>query len=218
MGDAVIRSGMAQVAARLAGARRAGGSLVGWKVGWNDLEFRRKMGVPTGVVGVLLDRSTKGSGTLSLSGTTMPGVEFEVAIRLGERSVRGWTVDAAAPSIELLDVTDTDPARAIGANTWHRAAVIGSPMPWDGPVVQAVTLRATVNGDVLAPVVPPSELLDIDAIVEFVASGASALGEPLAEGQWILCGNLAGRVQWVRPGDQVTASFDGLGDVAAAMT
>lgn len=218
VGDPIIRAGVTLLAERVSEARKGGEGIVGWKVGWNDIAFRQKMGVSSGVVGVLFEQTTTDHGHLSLDGATRPGVEFEVAFRLGPRSAGGWTIEAVAPAIELIDVNELDPARAIGGNIWHRAAIIGDcvqPVPRSG---EALTLHRTHNDGPLPAVVPAEPLLDVAAIVRFVETGADAIGEVLEEGQWVLGGNLAGRVLWVEPGDRLTATFDKLGDVAVALS
>jgi len=161
-----------------------GANVVGWKVAWNHPSAQAAMGVDGPGVGFVFDTTLLPVGKpVSLDGTTFPGVETEVALRIGPDG----GIDAVAPAAEVIDVSTPadDAAAALGANAWHWAAVVGD---WQRPP------------DGLG-------LLDVDWLAATVAS----FGERLAPGHVVLSGSLAPMPQWVKPGDRVDIVVPGLG-------
>ena len=176
---------------------------VGWKVGWNHESSRRRLGVDKPAVGVLSAATTFTEGTpVTLAGTTNPGAEFELALRVGVDG-RVATVGLA---VELLDITPPYEAEAaLAANLWHRAAVLGAvEVPYTLGLLDGVVVRATG--------IDPTNLIealgDPDEIVARVARDTDGA---LLPGQVVLSGSVTPMPVWVKPGDRLHAEADRLG-------
>lgn len=194
---------------------------MGWKVGWNDVAVRHRLGVDAGVVGYLLDDTVALDGRVSTAGTERLLLEVELALEVGAPAPSTGTHPIArmAPALEVLDITTTDVEHAIAANVWHHAVIFGEPCLLDVHVAAELAVVITLNGSEPRSLAPPtSTQLDLDAILRFVASGVDALGESLQPGDWIIAGNLDPSPMRVSNGDCIDADFGTLGHLTLQLT
>ncbi|HYD08742.1 MAG TPA: hypothetical protein VEA78_01460 [Acidimicrobiales bacterium] len=208
--DDRLAAGFAGMALRRAKALEGGARHVGWKVGINDVGFRERLGIGSGVAGWLTDRTQHDEGDVPVDGGSAIGVEIEVAFRMGD----GDTVDAIAPAIEVVDVVGGDIVSALARDVWHHAFVVGPWTPWRDTLVDELRVTATHDGEPFE--VPPpgiDKLADVDGMLRFAAQGASALGGELRAGDVILSGNLIPSLLFASSGSTVAATIEPLGAV-----
>jgi 2-keto-4-pentenoate hydratase len=209
--DSRVRSGLERMMEARSRALAAGERPVGWKIGWNAPVVRERLGVGSSVIGFMLESGVRAaSEPVSLSGTTTPGAEVELAIRVGTDS----SISSVGPGIELVDVHGRfdDVEAALAANIWHRGAVVGELVDWEASILDEIEVRVEHNGEPFAePARPRDAIEDAEALVHFVAETAGSLGAPLSDGDLILTGLLVPSPVWTKPGDRVSADYGRLG-------
>jgi 2-oxo-3-hexenedioate decarboxylase len=214
LADDRLAAGFAGMALRRAKALEAGAEHVGWKVGINDIGFRERLGIGSGVAGWLTDRTRHDDGHVPVDGASAIGVEIEVAFVMGD----GGTVAALAPAIEVVDIVGGDIESAMARDVWHHAFVLGPSTPWRDGLVGELVVTADHDGesfDVPAPV--EDKLADVDGMLRFAAEGARALGGSLEAGDVILSGNLIPSLRFAKAGSTVTARIEPLGEVVVEL-
>ncbi len=207
------------------------GQRTGWKIGCTNPRMQRYLGIghPAGG-GVLSDAVRFGAGRFRHDDLVRPGVEIEIAVRLGatlraaDGPYRGTemakAVEAVLPAMEIVDDRYADRTRLdtptlIADDFFGAGAVLGTAVPLasdldlaglQGEVRINGTLRSTGRGsDILGH---PLEAL------AWLASHPSACGGVLRAGDFVLLGSVTA-VQWVEPGARIDGNFDGLGAVHA---
>jgi 2-keto-4-pentenoate hydratase len=207
-GDRVARGLEAQFAA-LAAKRAAGAELIGWKIGLNAAPVQRHLGLSSPVIGHLTSTSLVAAGsTHELAGATRPGVEPEVAIRVGP----GGSVASLGPAIELVDldpaITELEPILA--GNVFHRGVVLGPEATGDLGELVATVKR---NGAVEQQTAFAETGEDPEAVVAIVSERLELVGEELRDGQVIIGGSLTPIVS-VKAGDLVEVELGALGSLS----
>lgn len=161
------------------------GARAGYKIGCTSTVMQNYIGVPHPCAGRLYQASVVRSGTsLSLSEFRHPGIELEIAVRLGrdlpplEGPYPSDTVEDAVEScmgsIEIVDDRYED-WRGIGTPTlvaddfFSAGCVLGDPVPFKQPPSLA----------------EESCLLLRDGVPQGTGSGRDILGDPLAALQWL---------------------------------
>lgn len=210
VGDERIVAGIHRLRARRDVELDGGAAHVGWKVGMNDLGIREMLGIGSGVVGYLTDR-TRSDGEVS-TGVGRLGAEVEVAFVIGGDG----RIAAARPAIEIIDLRELDIVEALALDVWHHAFTLGPSTPWTPDLVGLLAVELRHNGqriDVPAP--RDDKLADVDGMLAFLQSGIDAIGDELRAGDLVLSGSLAPSILWLSPGDEVHAAITPLGDTAA---
>jgi 2-keto-4-pentenoate hydratase len=212
--DDRVRRGVERLADRRGAELAAGVTHLGWKVGWNNLEARRSLGVQSGVVGFLtVDRVCR-DGTVGLAGTKGAALEVELALRVAQVGGR-FGVVAIAPAFEVLDVPSFDVDDGIALNVWHHAVVLGAEQRYEDGMLDELRIAVRSGDDRVRYLDPPSVTLGpLDALLAFVDGGARLLHAHLAEGDVILSGNLTRAPRSVAVDDVVEADFGVLGPLA----
>lgn len=185
-----------------------GEKLVGVKMGLTSKAKQAQVGVDEVIWGRLTDAMRVADGdTISLEGFIHPRIEPEVAFL-----VRGGTIAAIAPALEIIDSRYADfkftLPDVIADNTSAAAFVVGSWMP------------VPSNVDNLGV------LLEVDGAVVQVGSTAAILGDPrrafeqgaimvgeLGDG-WVFLAGAATAAVPLEPGAFVRAAVEGLGTVS----
>src|SRR4051812_1737907 len=134
--DAPVRAGLDRMAARRRSELEAGARHTGWKVGFNDVNARAMLGLRTGVVGYLTDRTASVDGSVAIAGERY-AAEVEVAFRLGAR-IRSNASDEEAfaaiaalhPAVEVVAFAELDVEDMLARDVWHHAYVLGPATPW----------------------------------------------------------------------------------------
>jgi 2-keto-4-pentenoate hydratase len=212
--DDRLAAGFAGMALRRAKALEDGARHVGWKVGINDVGFRDRLGIRSGVAGWLTDR-TRFVRDVPVGDATGIGVEIEIAFVLGDGDS---SVAALAPAIEVVDIVGGDIESALERDVWHHAFVLGGQVPWRDGLIDELRVSAMHDGetfDVPAPGV--DKLADVEGMLRFAADRARALGGALASGDVILSGNLIPGLRFASTGSTVEATIAPIGAVSVRL-
>lgn len=209
LSPAVLR-GLEAQAARLRARLAAGERRAGWKIALNDPRVQRALGISAPVIGYLTSATVvPGGATHSLAGATRPAIEPEVAVHVGE----GGEIAALGVALEVIDVDM--PFEELGAileaNVFHRAAVLGPPVPAVAGL-GGLTARLRHPGgeetiDVAAAALDPAD------VVRLVGGYLEAVGDRLLPGDVIIAGSLVTAVPLTDAG-RVELEIDSLGAVA----
>ncbi|HEU4370776.1 MAG TPA: fumarylacetoacetate hydrolase family protein, partial [Methylomirabilota bacterium] len=194
----------------LAGAGR--GEITGWKIALTSRAMQQMTGVDQPAAGAIFSTLVHRSpARLDLAAYHHLGVEFEVAVRLGDDlPARGgpWTrasvadrVAACLPAFELVEDGDADyrtldAFTLVAQNTWNGGVVLGAPVTaWRGLDLEAAVTRCWVNEQ------PAGQ-----------GKTGDALGHPFEAVAWLANllnrrGRLLGRDMIVMTGSSITTKF-----------
>jgi 2-oxo-3-hexenedioate decarboxylase len=206
-----VQNGLRRMLEARSRAIEAGERPAGWKIGWNATAVRERLGVGSSVIGFLLESGIRSpDDPVPLEGTTKPGAEVELGLRIGD----GGRLAEIGPAIELIDVHGDffDAEAALAANVWNRGAVLGATEEWRPDVLDGVEVRVEHNGEPFAdPARPAGAIGDPEELVGFVAATLASLGEELRPGDLIMSGLLVPGAVWTAPGDRLSADYGPLG-------
>lgn len=208
----------------------AGRRLVGFKAGLTADAVRAAVGAAEPDVGALLDDMVEADGAeIAFDRFIQPAVEIELAFVLGAPLPAGPTtaddvlgaVAYVVPAIEIVDsrIVDWKVALvdAVADNASAAGAVLGTqrsaPGSFDPRLVGGVL---SINGNVAATGCGAAVLGSPVRSAAWLANGVSRLDSPLEPGHVLLTGSFTSFTP-VRPGDVVTAEFDGLGSVSVRL-
>lgn len=179
---------------------RGGHRAVGYKIGLTSLRMQEMCGIPHPIAGVVLDsRVHRAGAAIPLSGFGHLGIEFEIAVRIGETlgpdsavatiADLARAVDAVAPAVELIDDRHADykaldMLTLVADNSWNAGIVIGA-FETSWPDLGAMEGVVEQNG----------QLLDR-------GHGRDVMGHPFEPLLW-LCRHLWQRGESLKAGDVV---------------
>ncbi len=216
---------------------RGQGARVGWKIGCTTSIMQRYLDIdhPCGG-GIMASTLFEEEGRVAADHLRRPGVECEIAVRLGrdltaaeapfDRDAVRPAVDSFSAAIELVDDRYADwralPAATLIADDFFaRGAVVGAARrDWQELDLAGLGGEMWINGesvgqgrgrDILGH---PLEALAWLANHLTVGAGSQAAG--LAAGEVVLLGSLVQTV-WLSPGDRVEVSLEGLGGASVTI-
>ena len=205
------------------------GELAGWKIGATTATMQDYLGVTEPAYGRIMSGTIIESGqTMAAGGFCNPGIECEIAVRLGRESGdTGYTretvsdlIDTVIPSIEIVenrygDFEQRGTPTLIADDFFHKACVLGAPLAdWRSLDLAGLTGRVLIDGNQKAE-----------------GQGSAVMGHPLEAVAWLanLLGDQGGQL---KPGDLIMTGsvtpvmwldsfpcraeivFDGLGSVS----
>ncbi|QCB96282.1 2-keto-4-pentenoate hydratase [Arthrobacter sp. PAMC25564] len=203
--------------------KRAGRTVVGYKVGLTSLAMQKQLGVDQPDFGRLLDDMVLDpSEPISLERFISPKIEPEISFVL-KSDLRGPgltledvrdAVDYAVTSLEIIDSRIADwritLADTIADNASSGALVLGSEHTRiDAQDLAATEVTLSLNGTVLGEGAGAAVLGHPLNGLLWVANTLGALGQTLEAGSVVMAGSVTAAVP-IAPGDTVTASFSGL--------
>lgn len=205
----------------------AGATVHGHKVGLSSKAMQQMMGVDEPDYGHLLSDMVYSEDTpIDTSRFLIPRVEVEVGFVLGDDLPgEGCTVedvlrctDYIAPAIELIDSRIEDwkigLCDTIADNASSCGVILGKervrPADLD---VKAIDAQLQINGEKVAEGRSDAVLGDPTIAVAWLANKVASFGVRLEKGHVVLPGSCT-RAYDVRPGDNVVATFSGLGSVS----
>ena len=153
-----VQNGLRRMLDARSRAIDAGERPAGWKIGWNAPAVRERLGVGSSVIGFLLESGIRPADQpVPLEGTTKPGAEVELGLRIGE----GGTLAAVGPAIELIDVHGDffDVEAALAANVWNRGAVVGDAQDWAPGMLDDIRVMVEHNGERFADPARPKDAI-----------------------------------------------------------
>jgi len=204
----------------------AGASVFGHKVGLSSLAMQQMMGVDEPDYGHLLsDMVYREDSPIPTQAFLLPRVEVEVGFVLGDDLPgEGCTVadvlactDFVAPAIELIDSRIADwkigLMDTISDNASSCGVILGQERVRPADLeVKAIDATLSINGAKVAEGTSGAVLGDPTVAVAWLANKVAGFGVRLRRGHVVLPGSCT-RAYDVRPGDDVVATFVGLGSV-----
>ena len=205
----------------------AGATVYGHKVGRSSLAMQQMMGVDEPDYGHLLsDMVYTEESPIPVGSFLLPRVEVEVGFVLGDDLPgEGCTVedvlrctDFIAPAIELIDSRIADwkigLMDTIADNASSCGVILGKErVKPDELDVKAIDAALSINGTEVATGRSDAVLGDPTIAVAWLATKVAAFGVRLEAGHVVLPGSCT-RAYDVKPGDDVVATFEGLGSVS----
>ncbi len=209
----------------------AGATVYGHKVGLSSRAMQQMMGVDEPDYGHLLsDMVYTEEQPIPTASFLLPRVEVEVGFVLGDDLPgEGCTVEDVlrctefiAPAIELIDSRIEDwkigLCDTISDNASSCGVILGKervrPCELD---VRAIEAQLQINGEKVAEGRSDAVLGDPTIAVAWLAHKVASFGVRLERGHVVLPGSCT-RAYDVRPGDQVVATFSGLGSVSLSFS
>jgi len=206
------------------------GTIAGWKIALTSKAMQQMTGVDQPAAGAIFSTVVLASGArVDLAAYHHLGVEFEVAVRLGDdlpASGGPWTrasvadrVAACLPAFELVEDGDADyktldAFTLVAQNTWNGGVVLGSPVTeWRGVDLGGAVTRCWINDQ------PEGQGRTGDAMghpfeaVAWLANLLNRHGRMLQRGMIVMTGSSI-TTKFPAPGDRVRFAIDGLGEVA----
>jgi 2-keto-4-pentenoate hydratase len=213
-------------------ARR--GEIAGWKIALTSKAMQQMTGVDQPAAGAIFSKLVHSSpARLDVAAYHHLGVEFEVAVRVGDglpASGGPWTrasvanrVAACLPAFELVedgnaDYKSLDAFTLVAQNTWNAGIVIGSPVTaWRGVDLERAVTRCWINDQ------PAGEGKTGDALghpfeaVAWLANLLNRRDRGLERGMIVMTGSSI-TTKFPAPGDRVRFAIEGLGEVALEAT
>ncbi len=238
--DASVRGGPIEDAYRVQDALHrlmaegGRGDIAGWKIALTSKAMQQMTGVDQPAAGAIFSTVVHPSpAPASLAAYHHLGVEFEVAVRVGDdlpASGGPWTRDRVAARVaacmaafELVEDGDADyktldAFTLIAQNTWNGGVVLGAPVTsWRGVDLAAAATRCWINDE------PSGQGKAGDAMghpfeaVAWVANLLNGRGRMLRRDMIVMTGSSI-TTKFPAPGDRVRFAVDGLGEVALDVT
>lgn len=221
-----LRDGFTRMRRTRDQALAGGAQPAGWKVGINDPRVRQRLGITSSVIGYLLaDGLLPADQSVPLRDTLRPGAEVELAFHIqadvpaaADRRTAEAAIGAVSPAIEIIDIDMDrfdDLPEALARNVWHRAAILGPPIPWSERLLDEMTVEVAHNGRTAASGVSPRTTVGSTGdLIRFVAGAVAALGATLRAGEIVLSGMLTPAPVWPAPGDRIDAGYGSLGRIS----
>ncbi len=203
------------------------GGISGHKIGCTTTVMQQYLKIDAPCAGGIFHRSVMlGEGHVEHSTLCRPGVECEIAVRLGadlprragghDHATVADAVSAVMASIELvddrwIDFTSQPMTSLLADDFFNAGCVLGAPVAdWRNLDLAALSGRMLINGKEAGAGVGGDILgLPLNALV-WLADLAADQGRPLKAGEFVTLGSLVQTV-WVDQGDEIIADIDGLG-------
>ena len=210
------------------------GTIAGWKIALTSKAMQQMTGVDQPAAGAIFSRVAHSSpARADLATYHHLGVEFEVAVRLGDdlpASGGPWTrasvagrVAACLPAFELVEDGDADyktldAFTLIAQNTWNGGVVLGAPITeWRGVDLERAVTRCWINDE------PGGQGKTGDAMghpldaVAWLANLLNRRDRTLERGMVVMTGSSI-TTKFPAPGDRVRFVIEGLGEVTLEAT
>jgi 2-keto-4-pentenoate hydratase len=195
------------------------GEQVGWKIGCTTATMQEYLGIREPAAGrIRASTARTGPATVSYAAYRRPGVECELAVRLGsdlvpgdapcDRATARAAIGSVLAAIEIVDDRYDDwatlDAASLTADDFFGAGcVLGrEDVPWGALELADVSASMSINGDEVGSGRGADILGDPLAALVWLVNGP-ACTSGLAAGSIVLLGSVV-QTHWVEPGDVVT--------------
>ena len=206
------------------------GAVCGRKIGCTTPVMQRYLEIAHPCAGALYERRTyRAPATVAHADHWRPGVECEIAVRLGQplpvaeapfdRAAVADAVDACMAAIEIVDdryddFRALDTATLIADDFFSAGAVTGPPVTaWRDLDLAAAAGVMAINGARVGAGTGADVMGHPFEALTWLANHAAASGRPLAAGDVVLTGSVV-ETKWVEPGDRVQVAIEGLGEAS----
>ena len=206
------------------------GAVCGRKIGCTTPVMQRYLEIAHPCAGALYEHRTLGApATVPYADHWRPGVECEIAVRLGQslpagaapfdRAAVADAVEACMAAIEIVD-DRYDDFRALDTPTliaddfFSAGAVLGPPVTaWRGVDLAKAGGAMAINGAQVGAGTGADVMGHPFEALTWLANHAAASGRPLQAGDVVLTGSVV-ETKWVEPGDTVHVEIEGLGEAS----
>ena len=206
------------------------GAVCGRKIGCTTPVMQRYLEIAHPCAGALYERRTLGApATVKYADHWRPGVECEIAVRLGQPlpaaeapfdpAAVADAVEACMAAIEIVD-DRYDDFRALDTPTliaddfFSAGAVLGSPVTaWREVDLAAAGGEMAINGKNVGTGTGADVMGHPFEALTWLANHAARSGRPLAAGDVVLTGSVV-ETKWVESGDRVRVAVEGLGEAS----
>jgi len=206
------------------------GEIAGWKIALTSKAMQQMTGVDQPAAGAIFSTAVLASpARVDLAAYHHLGVEFEVAVRLGDdlpSSGGAWTrasvadrVTACLPAFELVEDGDADyktldAFTLVAQNTWNGGVVLGAPVTsWRGIDLERAVTRAWLNDEAAGQGKTGDALGHPFEAVAWLANLLNRRGRMLGRDMIVMTGSSI-TTKFPAPGDRVRFAIAGLGEVA----
>ncbi|MDC0033396.1 fumarylacetoacetate hydrolase family protein [Alphaproteobacteria bacterium] len=211
------------------------GALAGYKIGATTRGMQKFLGVPGPVYGhILADKMHRTSETFICNPDCKPGVECEIAFRMGEdlplsmspfsRADVARRIDAAMPAVEIVenrygDFSACSIALLTADDFFHKACVMGDAVTsWSDLDLPAVVGRLSIDGVWMETGLGREVFGHPLEVVVWLANKLAQRQIGLKAGQIIMTGSMT-PVHWIDNYPcQVTIDIAGLGTSSVNLT
>src|SRR5262245_10489558 len=211
-------------------AAAGAGAIAGWKIALTTKAMQQMTGVDQPAGGAIFASLVHASrARLEASNYHHLGVEFEIALRLGDAlpaSGGPWTrsrvadrVAACLPAFELVedgnaDYKTLDAFTLVAQNAWNAGVVLGTPVTaWRGLDLETSPTRAWVNGEPRGQGKAGDALGHPLGALAWLANHMTRRGRTLERDMIVMTGSSITTV-FPAPGDRIRFAVDTLGEVS----
>jgi 2-keto-4-pentenoate hydratase len=210
------------------------GEIAGWKIALTSKAMQAMTGVDQPAAGAIFSTVVHASpARVPLAAYHHLGIEFEVAVRLGQdlpAAAGPWTrasvasrVAACMPALELVedghaDYASLDAFTLVAQNTWNGGVVLGPPVTaWRDVDLETAVTRCWIDDQ------PSGQGKTGDALghpleaVAWLATLLNRRGRALAAGMIVMTGSSI-TTKFPAPGNRVRFAIDGLGEARLEVT
>ena len=208
------------------------GAVCGRKIGCTTPVMQRYLRIEHPCAGALYaSRAFRSPATVAHAAHWRPGVECEIAVRLGrplpaaeapfDRADVAAAVESCMAAIEIVDdryddFRALDAASLVADDFFSAGAVLGTPVS-TRPGLDLAALRGTMtinDADVGSGTGADVMGHPFEALA-WLANHAAATGRPLSESEVVLTGSIV-ETRWVKPGDNVRVEIESLGEASVS--
>ncbi len=202
----------------------------GWKVGATAVGMQRYLGIDGPAFGRIARRDMHADGArFARNGLLGPGIECEIAVRLGADAPAGDLDRAAAaavaaevmPAIEIVENRYADFAALglpvlVADNFFHRACVLGRPAPdWRSLDLAAAAGETRIDGNLRGTGRGADVMGHPFEVVAWLANALRGQGLGLRAGDIVLTGSMAPVIWLDETARHAAVSIEGIGNVGA---
>ena len=206
------------------------GAVCGRKIGCTTPVMQRYLEIAHPCAGALYEQRTHAApATVPYADHWRPGVECEIAVRLGhplpaaaapfDRETVAAAVEACMAAIEIVDdryedFRALDTPTLIADDFFSAGAVLGAPVTaWRDVDLAAAEGTMAINGEPVGAGTGADVMGHPFEALTWLANHAAASGRSLAAGDVVLTGSVV-ETKWVEPGDTVHVAIEGLGEAS----
>jgi 2-oxopent-4-enoate/cis-2-oxohex-4-enoate hydratase len=207
----------------------AGESIIGKKIGVTSAAVQELLGVHQPDFGYLTDAMLVTDTVPISTHLIQPRAEGEIAFRLG-KDLKGPGITAADvlaatesvhPCFEVVDSRIADWKIGIEDTVADNASsglfAVGAGVPPGGVDFEGCVMRVTKNGQPLSSGRGAAALGSPLLAVAWLANTMGGFGVSLRAGEWVLSGSLV-PLEAVTPGDTMSLTIDGIGELSVRFT
>ena len=204
------------------------GAVCGRKIGCTTPVMQRYLEIAHPCAGALYEgRTHRRAATVPYADHWRPGVECEIAVRLGQplpsaaapfdRAAVAAAVESCMAAIEIVDdryddFRTLDTPSLIADDFFSAGAVIGVPVTaWRDLDLTALGGVMAINGVEVGTGTSADVMGHPFEALTWLANHAAATGLPLRAGDVVLTGSIV-ETRWVEPGDIVRVAIEELGE------